>query len=217
MINEKIAILRETSMKLPMLPGVYRMKDKSDNIIYIGKAKLLKNRVSQYFGSPRKHPEKVRRMVSNVDHFEYIITDSEFEALVLECSLIKQHTPKYNILLKDDKGYSYIRISGGDWKRISEVKQKAQDGAEYIGPYTSSWFVKNAVDEAHKIFKIPTCSRRFPQDFGKGRPCLNYYIKQCIAPCTGKVKKSDYDEIINEAIEFLKGGRRLRQKALPKR
>lgn len=206
MINEKIAILRETSMKLPMLPGVYIMKDKSDNIIYIGKAKLLKNRVSQYFGSPRNHPEKVRRMVSNVDHFEYIITDSEFEALVLECSLIKQHTPKYNILLKDDKGYSYIRISGGDWKRISEVKQKAQDGAEYIGPYTSSWFVKNAVDEAHKIFKIPTCSRRFPQDFGKGRPCLNYYIKQCIAPCTGKVKKSDYDEIINEAIEFLKGG-----------
>lgn len=206
MINEKIALLRETSMKLPMLPGVYIMKDKSDNIIYIGKAKLLKNRVSQYFGSPRNHPEKVRRMVSNVDHFEYIITDSEFEALVLECSLIKQHTPKYNILLKDDKGYSYIRISGGDWKRISEVKQKAQDGAEYIGPYTSSWFVKNAVDEAHKIFKIPTCSRRFPQDFGKGRPCLNYYIKQCIAPCTGKVKKSDYDEIINEAIEFLKGG-----------
>lgn len=206
MINEKIKLLRETSMKLPMLPGVYIMKDKSNNIIYIGKAKLLKNRVSQYFGSPKNHPEKVRRMVSNVDHFEYIITDSEFEALVLECSLIKQHTPKYNILLKDDKGYSYIRITADDWKRISEVKQTAQDGAEYIGPYTSSWFVKNAVDEAHKIFKIPTCSRRFPQDFGKGRPCLNYYIKQCIAPCTGKVKKSDYDEIINEAKEFLKGG-----------
>lgn len=206
MLNEKITQLREKAMKLPLLPGVYIMKDSSDNIIYIGKAKALKNRVSQYFGSPRNHPEKVRRMVSNVDHFEYIITDSEFEALVLECSLIKQHTPKYNILLKDDKGYSYIRISPGDWKRISEAKQKADDGAEYIGPYTSSWFVKNAVDEAQKIFKIPTCNRRFPQDFGKGRPCLNYHIKQCVAPCTGKVKKSDYDEIIGEAIEFLKGG-----------
>lgn len=205
-MNGKIEQLRKTAMKLPLLPGVYIMRDKSGNIIYIGKAKALKNRVSQYFGSQRNHPEKVRRMVSNVDRFDYIITDSEFEALVLECSLIKQHTPKYNILLKDDKGYSYIRISGDSWRRISEAKQKADDGAQYLGPYTSGWFVKNAVDEAHKIFKLPTCARKFPQDFGKGRPCLNFHIKQCIAPCTGKIKKNVYDEIIDEAIEFLKGG-----------
>lgn len=118
------------------------MHDKSGKIIYIGKAKALKNRVSQYFGSQNNHAEKVRRMVDNVDDFEYIITDSEFEALILECSLIKQHTPKYNILLKDDKGYSYIRISSGDWKKLSYTLQKKDDGAEYIGPYKSSYYVK---------------------------------------------------------------------------
>ena len=205
-MNPKMAQLRKKAMALPLLPGVYIMHDNSGEIIYIGKAKALKNRVSQYFGSQTNHAEKVRRMVDNVGDFEYIITDSEFEALILECSLIKQHTPKYNILLKDDKGYSYIRVSSGDWGKISYVLQKADDGAEYIGPYKSSYYVKSAVEEANKIFMLPTCNRRFPQDFKKARPCLNYHIKQCMAPCTGKVKLSDYRESLQQALDFLKGG-----------
>lgn len=205
-MNPKLSQLRKKAMALPLLPGVYIMHDKSGKIIYIGKAKILKNRVSQYFGSQNNHAEKVRRMVDNVNDFEYIITDSEFEALILECSLIKQHTPKYNILLKDDKGYSYIRVSGGDWKKISYALQKNDDGAEYIGPYTSGFYVKSAVEEANKIFMLPTCSRKFPQDFRKARPCLNYHIKQCMAPCTGRVKLKDYTESVNQALDFLKGG-----------
>lgn len=205
-MNPKLTELRKKAMALPLLPGVYIMHDKSGKIIYIGKAKALKNRVSQYFGSQNNHAEKVRRMVDNVDDFEYIITDSEFEALILECSLIKQHTPKYNILLKDDKGYSYIRVSPGEWKRLSYTLQKRDDGAEYIGPYKSSYYVKSAVEEANKIFMLPTCNRRFPQDFRKARPCLNYHIKQCMAPCTGRVKLDDYKESLNQAIDFLKGG-----------
>jgi excinuclease ABC subunit C len=201
-----MSVLRKKAMALPLLPGVYIMHDKSGEIIYIGKAKALKNRVSQYFGSQNNHAQKVRRMVDNVDDFEYIITDSEFEALILECSLIKQHTPKYNILLKDDKGYSYIRVSDGDWKRLSYTLQKKDDGAQYIGPYKSSYYVKSAVEEANKIFMLPTCNRRFPQDFRKGRPCLNYHIKQCMAPCTGKVKLKDYKESVEQALEFLRGG-----------
>lgn len=206
MMNPKLSELRKKAMSLPFLPGVYIMHDKSGKIIYIGKAKALKNRVSQYFGSQNNHAEKVRRMVDNVDDFEYIITDSEFEALILECSLIKQHTPKYNILLKDDKGYSYIRVSKDDWAKISYVLQKKDDNAEYIGPYKSSYYVKSAVEQANKIFKLPTCNRRFPQDFRKGRPCLNYHIKQCMAPCTGRIKLSDYKESLNQALDFLKGG-----------
>lgn len=205
-MNEKLQQLRKKAMSLPLSPGVYIMKNKKREIIYIGKAKALKNRVSQYFGSQNTHAEKVRRMVENVDDFEYIITDSEFEALILECSLIKQHTPKYNILLKDDKGYSYIRVSNEDWRRISYVLQKADDGAMYIGPYKSSYYVKNSVMQAQKIFMLPTCNRRFPQDFRKGRPCLNFHIKQCCAPCTGKVKLSDYNELVDEALDFLSGG-----------
>ena len=205
-MNPKMQELRKKAMALPLLPGVYIMHDKSGEIIYIGKAKALKNRVSQYFGSQNNHAEKVRRMVDNVDDFEYIITDSEFEALILECSLIKQHTPKYNILLKDDKGYSYIRVSPGDWGRITYVLQKKDDGAQYIGPYKSSYYVKSAVEEANKIFMLPTCNRRFPQDFRKGRPCLNYHIKQCMAPCTGRVKLKDYKESLSQALDFLKGG-----------
>ena len=196
-MNPKMSALRKKAMALPLLPGVYIMHGKDGTIIYIG---------SQYFGSQNNHPEKVRRMVDNVDDFEYIITDSEFEALILECSLIKQHTPKYNILLKDDKGYSYIRVGQGDWGKISYVLQKADDGARYIGPYKSSFYVKTAVEEANKIFMLPTCGRKFPQDFGKGRPCLNYHIRQCMAPCTGRVKKSDYAEALSQALDFLKGG-----------
>ena len=205
-MNPKMSELRKKAMALPLLPGVYIMHGKDGGIIYIGKAKALKNRVSQYFGSQNNHPEKVRRMVDNVDDFEYIITDSEFEALILECSLIKQHTPKYNILLKDDKGYSYIRVGEGDWGKLSYVLQKADDGATYIGPYKSSYYVKSAVEEANKIFMLPTCNRQFPRDFRKGRPCLNYHIRQCMAPCTGRVKLKDYRESLEQALDFLKGG-----------
>ena len=205
-MDEKRKALRTRAMALPAAPGVYLMKNASNEIIYIGKAKALKNRVSQYFGSPKNHPPKVRKMVSQVDHFDYILTDSEFEALVLECSLIKQHTPKYNILLKDDKGYHYIKVTPKPYRRIFEAKQKLNDGAEYIGPYTSSFSVKQSVDEARKIFKLPTCSRKFPQEIGRGRPCLNYFIKQCCAPCRGKLSEEEYEGYVDEALEFLKGG-----------
>lgn len=182
------------------------MRDKDRNIIYIGKAKALKNRVSQYFGSQNNHMEKVRRMVSNVDDFDYIITDSEFEALILECSLIKQNTPKYNILLKDDKGYSYIKVTGDKWKKISYSLQQDDPSATYIGPYKSSYYVKSAVEEANRIFMLPTCNRQFPRDIRKARPCLNYHIKQCCAPCTGMVSLGDYNERVESALKFLKGG-----------
>ncbi len=198
--------LRDKAMHLPLKPGVYIMKNSRDEIIYIGKAKALKNRVSQYFGSDKNHPEKVRQMVANADHFDYIICSSEFEALVLECSLIKQHKPKYNILLKDDKGYSYIRISEGPWRRICFSMQQADDGAMYLGPYMSAWYAKNAVDEALKIFRLPSCSKVFPRDIGKGRPCLNYYIKQCSAPCAGKISEQEYNESVESAVHFLKSG-----------
>ena len=196
--------LRKKAMKLPLHPGVYIMHSRDDTIIYIGKAKALKNRVSQYFGSDKNHNEKVRRMVSNVEYFEYILTDSEFEALILESSLIKQHQPKYNILLKDDKGYSYIKVTAGDWPRISETKQVLNDGAKYIGPYLSAWTIKDTVEEARKIFRLPSCTRKFPQEIGRGRPCLNYYIKQCCAPCGGTSDSvRTLTEKMNEAAENL--------------
>ena len=204
-MNPKLKELRQKAMALPLQPGVYIMKNQHGEIIYIGKAKKLKNRVSQYFGSQNNHSEKVRRMVDNVDDFEYIITDSEFECLILECSLIKQHTPKYNILLKDDKGYSYIRVTNEEWRRLSYVLQKADDGARYIGPYKSSYYVHSSVEEANKIFGLPTCNRRFPEDFGRYRPCLNFHIKQCCAPCTGRVKLKDYNERVESALAFLSG------------
>ena len=154
--NPKLKTLRQKAMALPLHPGVYLMKDRTGTVIYVGKAKQLKNRVSQYFGSDRGHAEKVRQMVSRVDDFDYILADSEFEALVLECSLIKQYNPKYNILLKDDKGYHYIRVSPPPYSRISECKQKKDDGARYIGPYMSSFAIKQAVDEACKICQLST-------------------------------------------------------------
>lgn len=197
--------LRKKSMALPLTPGVYLMKNKRNEIIYVGKAKKLKNRVSSYFGSQKNHTAKVRKMVENVNDFDYILTDSEFEALVLECSLIKQHSPKYNILLKDDKGYSYIKVTKGDWPQISAVLQKGNDDAQYIGPYTSSFSVRNSVDEARKIFMLPSCGKSFPKEIGKTRPCLNYFIKQCMAPCSGKVKQEDYYEAVTEALRFLQG------------
>lgn len=205
-MNEKLAKLREEAMKLPLSPGVYIMKNKANKIIYIGKAKALKNRVSQYFGSQNTHSIKVLKMVENVDHFDYILVASEFEALVLECSLIKQHQPKYNILLKDDKGYNYIKITKEQWPKISECKQIAEDNANYIGPYTSSFSVKQAVDETLKIFKLPRCSKQFPRDYNKGRQCLNGFMGICSAPCAGKISCEEYNENVKDAISFLKGG-----------
>ena len=205
--DEKRRELRRQAMALPLEPGVYIMKDARNNIIYIGKAKKLKNRVSQYFGSDTNHTEKVRQMVARVDHFDYIVVGSEFEALVLECSLIKQHMPKYNILLKDDKGYHYIRVSAPPYSRLSEANQLADDGARYIGPFMSSYAIKQAVDETNKIFGLSTCAR--PLAHGKKggeRPCLNHHIGQCCAPCTGKVPPEEYAERVEQALEFLTQG-----------
>ncbi len=204
--NPMLRTLREKAMKLPLTPGVYIMKNKNNEIIYIGKAKKLKNRVSQYFGCQNGHNTKVRKMVENVRDFDYILTDSEFEALVLECSLIKQNMPKYNILLKDDKGYSYIKITKGDYGRISACFRKDDENADYLGPYTGNFSVTNAVSQASEIFRLPTCNKVFPRDIGKGRPCLNFHINRCSGVCSGKISKKDYDESLREAVEFLKGG-----------
>ena len=206
MQDQRLKRLKDKANKLPLSPGVYIMRDSHKEIIYIGKAKALKNRVTQYFGSQEKHLPKVRKMVENVQDFDYILTDSEFEALVLECSLIKQNMPKYNILLKDDKGYSYIKITKRPWRNIKAVFQKADDGAEYLGPYTAGYSVKNAVDEAKKIYKLPTCNKVFPRDIKKERPCLNSHLDLCCAVCAGKITESEYDERVTEAIEFLKLG-----------
>lgn len=198
--------LRKKAMALPLQPGVYIMKNKEKKIIYIGKAKKLKNRVSSYFGSHSNHSLKVIRMVENADDFDYILCDSEFEALVLECSLIKQHQPKYNILLKDDKGYNYIKITNGEFPRICECKQMTDDDATYIGPYTSNFSVKQAVDETLRIFKLPRCNKQFPRDYGKSRPCLNGFMGICSAPCAKRITKEEYANNIKDAVAFLKGG-----------
>ena len=209
--------LRKAAMALPTDPGVYIMKDHTGTVIYIGKAKILKNRVSQYFGSDTNHTEKVRQMVSRVDRFDYIVTGSEFEALVLECSLIKQYSPKYNILLKDDKGYHYIRISPPPYSRISEAKQKEDDGARYIGPYLSSFAIKQAVDEVNKLFELSTCRKPLCFRRATDRPCLNHYIGQCCAPCTGRIAPADYAERVEQAITYLTQGRHKLAASLRKR
>lgn len=202
-MTEKIKSLRKKAMALPLQPGVYLMKNKDKEIIYVGKAKALKNRVSSYFASQTNMQTKVRKMVSHVDDFDYIITDSEFEALVLECSLIKQHMPKYNILLKDDKGYHYIKVTDSPYPRIQSAMQKTDDGSTYIGPYTSAFVVKEAVDAAQKIFKLPQCNKVFPRDIGKSRPCLIFHINQCSAPCTGKISREEYVKSVQDALAFL--------------
>ena len=199
---EKLNELKQKANKLPLMPGVYIMKDSDGKIIYIGKAKALKNRVTQYFGLGNQHTEKVRRMVALVDDFEYIICDSEFEALILENSLIKQNQPKYNILLKDDKGYFYIKITNDKWPKIESAKQTDKNG-EFIGPYNSGFIVKETVDEARKIFKLPDCNRSFDV---KSKPCLNYHIGLCDAPCKGNVSLNDYLETVDAAKEFIKNG-----------
>ena len=198
----RLSQLKKRANRLPLLPGVYIMKNKNDEIIYIGKAKALKNRVTQYFGGGSGHTAKVRKMVSNVDHFEYIVCDSEFEALILENSLIKQNQPKYNILLKDDKGYSYVKITNDKWKKIT-FSRSADKRGEYIGPYSSLYVVKETVDEARKIFKLPDCGRSFDKP---SKPCLNYHIGICDAPCRGKMSLGSYLENVNAAVDFIKHG-----------
>ena len=187
---------------LPKLPGVYIIRNKDDEIIYIGKAKRLTNRVSQYFKPGAVHDAKVTKMVENAFAFDVIVTNSEFEALTLECSLIKQHSPKYNILLKDDKGYNFIKISKEDYPRITAEFQQ-DDSGKFLGPYMSGFAVREMVATTQQIFRLPTCTRQFPRDFGKERPCLNFHIKKCMGLCTGKISKEDYNEIIRNATKFI--------------
>lgn len=203
---ERLGYLCDKANKLPMRPGVYIMKDKSGKIIYIGKAKLLKNRVTSYFHAVESHNPKTYKLVSHINDFEFIVTDTELDALVLEASLIKLHSPKYNILLKDDKGFSYIRITGGKYPRITHSFKNDDKLSTYIGPYTSGYTVKQTVEECNKIFMLPTCNRVFPRDFGKERPCLNYHIKRCMGVCRGKISEDEYSAIIKEALSFIKKG-----------
>lgn len=203
---KKSESLRIKAQALPEKPGVYIMKNAESEIIYIGKAKVLKNRVSQYFGSQNKHPLKVRRMVENVNDFDYIIVATEFEALVLECNLIKQYQPKYNILLKDDKGYSYVKLEKNGWKKLSYVLQKEDDEAVYYGPYTSSDAVSVAVKEAIDIFALPHCNKKFPGDIRKNsRPCLNFHLKLCSGACAGKISEKEHNENTENALRFVLG------------
>lgn len=198
--------IEEELKKLPAQPGVYIMHDKRDEIIYVGKAISLKNRVRQYFQSSRNKTAKIEQMVSRIARFEYIITDSELEALVLECNLIKEHRPRYNTMLKDDKAYPYIKVTvAEDFPRILFARTMKKDKNKYFGPYTSAGAVKDTIDLIHKIYRIRTCNRTLPRDIGKDRPCLNYHIKQCDAPCQGRIDKEAYRENINQALEFLGG------------
>lgn len=202
-MDTKLKSLKQKANSLPLTPGVYIMKDKSGKIIYIGKAKALKNRVTQYFGSNTNHTTKVIRMVSQVDDFEYILCDTEYEALLLESNLIKKHLPKYNILLKDDKGYHYIKVTYEAWPKIKAVMQKEKDRAEYIGPYYSFYIARDTVDEILKLFKLPNCNRSFDTP---SKPCLNYHIGLCNAPCKGNISKEEYLETVTSAVDFIKKG-----------
>ncbi len=198
--------IEEELKKLPAKPGVYIMRDNKDNIIYVGKAIILKNRVRSYFQNSRNHTEKIRQMVERIDHFEYIITDSELEALVLECNLIKEHMPKYNTMLKDDKTYPYIRVTTNEaYPKVSISREMKKDKAKYFGPYTSVNAVKDTLELLRRIYKIRTCNRVLPRDIGKERPCLYYHMGQCDAPCQGYISEEEYKANINEVIEFLNG------------
>lgn len=195
----------EELKKLPDCPGVYIMHDDTDTIIYIGKAVSLRKRVRQYFQPSHDEGIKKKQMVENIDHFEYMITDSELEALVLECNLIKEHTPKYNTMLRDDKTYPYIKVTGEDYPRVMMARQMKKDKSKYFGPYTSMGAVKDTIELLNKIYGIRTCNRVLPRDIGKNRPCLNYHIHQCDAPCQGYVSKEEYTEKIRGVMEFLGG------------
>ena len=192
--------------KLPAKPGVYLMHDERDAIIYVGKAISLKNRVRQYFQSSRNKGIKIEQMVMHISRFEYIITDSELEALVLECNLIKEHRPKYNTMLKEDKTYPFIKVTvQEDYPRVFLARQMAKDRAKYFGPYTSAGAVKDTIDLIHKLYGIRTCNKVLPKMQGKERPCLNYHIHQCPAPCQGYISKEDYAESVKKALSFLNG------------
>lgn len=198
--------IQEELKKLPDQPGVYIMHDKADAIIYIGKAKSLTKRVHQYFQKSHDEGIKKRQMVEHIDHFEYIITDSELEALVLECNLIKEHTPKYNTMLRDDKTYPYIKVTiGEDYPRVLFSRDMKKDKSRYFGPYTSVTAVRDSIDLINKIYKLRTCNRKLPRDTGMDRPCLNYHIHQCAAPCQGYISREEYRERVNAALEFLNG------------
>ncbi|MGN0975291.1 MAG: excinuclease ABC subunit UvrC, partial [Gemmiger sp.] len=200
--------LYKKAQMLPLLPGVYIIRDKSDEIIYIGKAKRLRTRVSQYFREGVPHDAKVTQMIAHAFSFDVIVCQSEFEALVLEASQIKAHTPKYNILLKDDKGYSYVKITRGDWPRISAALQKDDENADYIGPFTSSFAVREMVETAQNCFLLPRCNKEFPRDIGKGRPCLNAHIGKCMAVCSGKIRREAYQDAVNGALHMIRYGKK---------
>lgn len=198
--------LHEELKKLPSKPGVYIMHGPKDEIIYVGKAVNLKNRVRQYFQSTNGKTEKIKKMISLIRRFEYIVVDSEMEALVLENNLIKENSPKYNTLLKDDKTYPYIKVTTEeDFPRIFLTRKVSRDRARYFGPYTSSTAVKDTIDLLHKLFKIRSCSRRLPYDIGKERPCLYYHLGQCLGPCGGYIDAAEYKKHIERAIDFLNG------------
>ncbi len=199
--------LEEELKKLPASPGVYLMHNNRDEIIYVGKAISLKNRVRQYFQSSRNKTAKIEQMVSHIAWFEYILTDSELEALVLECNLIKEHRPRYNTMLKDDKTYPYIKATvGEEFPRLLFSRDMKKDGkSRYFGPYTSAGAVKDTLDLIHKLYRIRTCNRNLPRDTGKERPCLNYHIKQCDAPCQGYISREDYLKSFGQALDFLNG------------
>ncbi|MCR1840923.1 excinuclease ABC subunit UvrC [Murimonas intestini] len=198
--------IEEELKKLPARPGVYIMHDDRDAIIYVGKAVSLKNRVRQYFQSSRNKGAKIEQMVTHISRFEYIVTDSELEALVLECNLIKEHMPKYNTMLKDDKAYPFIRVTvNEDFPRVLFSRTMKKDKSKYFGPYTSAGAVKDTIELIHKLYKIRTCHRVLPRDIGKDRPCLNYHIKQCSAPCQGFISQEEYKKSIDGVIDFLSG------------
>lgn len=199
-------IIEEELKKLPAQPGVYIMHDAKDEIIYVGKAISLKNRVRQYFQSSRNKTAKIEQMVSRIARFEYIVTDSELEALVLECNLIKEHRPRYNTMLKDDKTYPYIKVTvSEDFPRVLFSRMMKKDKNKYFGPFTSAGAVKDTIDLIQKIYKIRTCSKKLPQDIGRDRPCLYYHIKQCDAPCQGYISREDYGKSVRQALDFLNG------------
>ena len=198
--------IEEELKKLPAKPGVYLMHDEKDNIIYVGKAISLKNRVRQYFQTSRNKGAKIEQMVTHISRFEYIVTDSELEALVLECNLIKEHRPKYNTMLMDDKGYPFIKVTTNEaYPRVMLARTVQKDKAKYFGPYTSTGAVKDTIELIRKLYHIRNCSRNLPKDMGKERPCLNYHIKQCEAPCQGYISKEEYAKSIEEVLRFLSG------------
>ena len=198
--------LKEKAHSLPLKPGVYIMQDAKNEVIYVGKAKALKNRVSQYFADLASHTEKTRAMVSQIDHFDVIIADSEFEALVLECSLIKRHQPRYNILLKDDKGYPYIRLTVQEaYPKFSLANRPAEDGARYFGPYGSRGATQDIIEAILSALRLPKCRKKFPRDIGKERPCLYYRMGQCDGYCRPEMDQSRYRENMDQAVRLLEG------------